>query len=101
MKSLLVSLGTGDDAKSAQAARALTAVICGTPALQENLLVAGGAPILVKQLCAPAGEPSLPAQHQHQSQGQCLPASTFDGPWALLMQLWGQCMHVLGVQKGA
>ena len=56
MKSLLVSLGTGDDTKGAHAARALTAVICGTPALQENLLVAGGAPILVKQLGAPPGE---------------------------------------------
>ena len=76
MKSLLVSLGTGDDVKGAQAARALTAVICGTPALQENLLVAGGAPILVKQLGAPAGEPRpacLAAQHQLYCQDQCLP----------------------------
>ena len=55
MKTLMAAVAEGDEARGALAARALAAVVRGTPALQEMLLDSGGAPILVEQLDAPEG----------------------------------------------
>ena len=55
MKTLIAAIAEGDEARGALAARALAAVVRGTPALQEMLLDSGGAPFLAGQLDAPEG----------------------------------------------
>ena len=55
VKTLMAAIAEGDEARGALAARALAAVVHGTPALQEMLLDTGGAPFLVEQLDAPEG----------------------------------------------
>lgn len=58
MKALLAAIEGPDEATGALAAKALTGVISGTPALQELLLDAGGAPVLIRQLDAPNATPT-------------------------------------------
>lgn len=53
LKALLAAVDEEDEAQSALAAKALASVVCGTPALQEVLLDAGGADVLIRHLDAP------------------------------------------------
>lgn len=50
---LLAAIDGGNEAQSALAAKALGSVVRGTPALQEVLLDAGGADVLIRHLDAP------------------------------------------------
>ena len=52
LRSLLAAIDRGSDAQSALAAKALGSVVRSTPALQEVLLDAGGADVLIRHLDA-------------------------------------------------
>ena len=53
LNALLAAIDVEDEAQSALAAKALASVVRSTPALQEVLLDAGGADVLIRHLNAP------------------------------------------------